>query len=66
MVKPRILDEDACIGVDQIPEEALWHARLGHLNRGDLMMVLTQTRAPYRQQISAELQVAPQRPAYIE
>jgi hypothetical protein len=25
-----IFDEDACIGVDQIPEEALWHARLGH------------------------------------
>ncbi|KAJ5455499.1 uncharacterized protein N7458_003763, partial [Penicillium daleae] len=59
----RILEEDASIGVDQIPEEALWHARLGHLNRGDLRTVLSQTGTPYRQQTNAELQATPQCPA---
>ncbi|KZN87647.1 hypothetical protein EN45_062080 [Penicillium chrysogenum] len=34
-----ILEEDACKGVDQA-SEALWHARMGHLNRGDLRVVL--------------------------
>jgi hypothetical protein len=33
-----ILKEDACKGVDQA-SEALWHARVGHLNRGDLRVV---------------------------
>ena len=31
----KMLEEEACIVVDQALE-ALWHARLGHLNRGDL------------------------------
>ena len=34
-----ILEEDACRAVDQA-SEALWHARMGHLNRGDLRVVL--------------------------
>jgi hypothetical protein len=34
-----LLEEDACKGVDQA-SEALWHARMGHLNRGDLRVVL--------------------------
>ncbi|KAJ5112062.1 hypothetical protein N7532_000107 [Penicillium argentinense] len=48
----QILDEDASRGVDQIPKEALWHARSGHLNRGDLRTVLSQTGTPYQQQTS--------------
>jgi hypothetical protein len=42
-----ILKEDACKGVDQA-SEALWHARVGHLNRGDLRVVLRRTGTPYR------------------
>jgi hypothetical protein len=42
-----ILEEDVCTGVDQA-SEALWHARMGYLNRGDLRVVLRQTGTPYR------------------
>ena len=42
-----ILEEDTCKGVDQA-SEALWHAWMGHLNRGDLRVVLWQTDTPYR------------------
>jgi len=37
-----ILEEDACRGVDQA-SEVLWHARMGHLNRRNLRVVLRQT-----------------------
>ena len=49
-----ILEDDACKGVDQA-SEALWHARMGHLNRGDLRVVLRQTGTPYRPLTQAQL-----------
>ena len=58
----QILEEDACGGVDQA-SEALWHARMGHLNRGDLRVVLRQTGTPYRPLTPSELQATPQCPA---
>ncbi|KAJ5743432.1 hypothetical protein N7533_010534 [Penicillium manginii] len=58
----RILEADAGTGVDQAPE-ALWHARMGHLNRGDLRVVLRQTGTPYRPLTQAQLQATPQCPA---
>jgi transposase InsO family protein len=58
----RILEEDASKGVDQA-SEALWHARMGHLNRGDLRVVLRQTGTPYRPLTQAQLQATPQCPA---
>ncbi|CEJ62707.1 hypothetical protein PMG11_11200 [Penicillium brasilianum] len=58
----RILEEDACTGVGQTTE-ALWHARMGHLNRGDLRVVLRQTGTPYRPLTRAELLATPQCPA---
>ncbi|OKP09992.1 Retrovirus-related Pol polyprotein from transposon TNT 1-94 [Penicillium subrubescens] len=57
-----ILEEDVCTGVDQA-SEALWHARMGHLNRGDLRVVLRQTGTPYRPLTQSELQATPQCPA---
>jgi transposase InsO family protein len=54
-----ILEEDACKGVDQA-SEALWHARMGHLNRGDLRVVLRQTGTPYRPLTRAQLLATPQ------
>jgi transposase InsO family protein len=57
-----ILEEDACKGVDQA-SEALWHARMGHLNRGDLRVVLRQTGTPYRPLTQAQLLATPQCPA---
>jgi hypothetical protein len=58
-----ILKEDASTGDgSQIPEE-LWHARLGHLNRGDLRTVLRQLGTPYRPLSSQELQATPRCPA---
>jgi len=57
-----ILEEDACKGVDQA-SEALWHARMAHLNRGDLRVVLRQTGTPYRPLTQAQLQATPQCPA---
>jgi hypothetical protein len=42
--RPRQLD--SCKGVDQA-SEALWHARMGHLNRGDLRVVLRRTGTPF-------------------
>ncbi|OQE08426.1 hypothetical protein PENFLA_c135G06338 [Penicillium flavigenum] len=54
-----ILEEDACKGVDQA-SEALWHARMGHLNRGDLRVVLRQTGTPYRPLTQAQLLATPQ------
>ncbi|KAJ5267340.1 hypothetical protein N7478_010148 [Penicillium angulare] len=57
-----ILEEDAGKGVDQA-SEALWHARMGHLNRGDLRVVLRQTGTPYRPLTQAQLQATPQCPA---
>jgi transposase InsO family protein len=58
----RILEEDASTGVDQATE-ALWHARMGHLNRGDLRVVLRQTGTPYRPLTQSELLATPQCPA---
>ncbi|KZN87798.1 Retrovirus-related Pol polyprotein from transposon TNT [Penicillium chrysogenum] len=58
-----ILEEDACKGVDQA-SEALWHARMGHLNRGDLRVVLRQTGIPYRPLTQAQLLATPQCPAW--
>jgi hypothetical protein len=49
-----ILEADAGIGVDQA-SEALWHARMGHLNRGDLRVVLRQTGTLYRPLTQAQL-----------
>jgi transposase InsO family protein len=57
-----ILEEDACKGVDQA-SEALWHARMGHLNRGDLRVVLRRTGTPYRPLTQAQLLATPQCPA---
>lgn len=57
-----ILEEDACTGVNQA-SEALWHARMGHLNRGDLRVVLRQTGTPYRPLTRSELLATPQCPA---
>jgi transposase InsO family protein len=57
-----ILEEDACKGVDQA-SEVLWHARMGHLNRGDLRVVLRQTGTPYRPLTQAQLLATPQCPA---
>ncbi|KAJ6050443.1 uncharacterized protein N7446_010552 [Penicillium canescens] len=57
-----ILEEGACKGVDQA-SEALWHARMGHLNRGDLRVVLRQTGTPYRPLTQAQLLATPQCPA---
>jgi hypothetical protein len=57
-----ILEEDICTGVDQA-SEALWHARMGYLNRGDLRVVLRQTGTPYRPLTQAQLLVTPQCPA---
>jgi transposase InsO family protein len=57
-----VLEEDAAGEDRQIPEE-LWHARLGHLNRGDLRIVLRKSGTPYRPLSSAELQATPQCPA---
>ncbi|KAJ5267756.1 hypothetical protein N7478_010564 [Penicillium angulare] len=57
-----ILDADASKGVDQA-SEALWHARMGHLNRGDLRVVLRQTGTPYRPLTQAQLLATPQCPA---
>ena len=54
-----ILEEDACTGVDQATE-ALWHARMGHLNWGDLRVVLRQTGIPYRPLTRTELLGTPQ------
>ncbi|KAJ5202928.1 hypothetical protein N7449_005007 [Penicillium cf. viridicatum] len=59
-----ILEEGACKGVDQA-SEALWHARMGHLNRGDLRVVLRQTGTPYRSLTQAQLLATPQCPACI-
>jgi hypothetical protein len=57
-----ILEEDACIRVYQA-SEALWHARMGHLNRGNLRAVLRQTGTPYRPLTQAQLLATPQCPA---
>ena len=57
-----VLDEDAAGGDCPIPE-GLWHARLGHLNRGDLRVVLGQSGTPYRQLSNQELLATPQCPA---
>ncbi|KAJ6070608.1 hypothetical protein N7467_011927 [Penicillium canescens] len=54
-----ILEADASRGVDQA-SEALWHARMGHLNRGDLRVVLRQTGTPYRPLTQAQLLATPQ------
>lgn len=57
------LEEDASIRVDQETPEELWHARMGHLNRGDLRLVLRQSGTPYRPLTSQELQAMPRCPA---
>ncbi|KAI9037532.1 retrovirus-related Pol polyprotein from transposon TNT 1-94 [Aspergillus affinis] len=57
------LKEDASIGVDQETSEELWHARMGHLNRGDLRLVLRQSGTPYRPLTCQELQATPRCPA---
>lgn len=57
------LEEDASIGVDQETPEELWYARMGHLNRGDLRLVLRQSSTPYRPLTSQELQATPRCPA---
>ncbi|OQD78121.1 hypothetical protein PENANT_c086G01457 [Penicillium antarcticum] len=54
-----ILEEDACKGVDQA-SEVLWHTRMGHLNRGDLRVVLRRTGTPYRPLTQAQLLATPQ------
>lgn len=56
-----VLEEEA-VGDGRKPEE-LWHARLGHLNRGDLRDVLRQSGTPYRPLTSRELQATPRCPA---
>lgn len=55
----RILEADAGKGVDPA-SGALWHARMGHLDRGDLRVVLHQTGTPYRPLTQAQLQAMPQ------
>ncbi|GFF60823.1 retrovirus-related Pol polyprotein from transposon TNT 1-94, partial [Aspergillus udagawae] len=57
------LKDDASIGVDQETPEELWHARMGHLNREDLRLVLRQSGTPYRSLTSQELQATPRCPA---
>jgi hypothetical protein len=57
-----ILKEDTCKVVNQA-SEALWHARMGHLNRGDLRVVLRRTGTPYRPLTQAQLLAMPQCPA---
>jgi hypothetical protein len=57
-----ILKADAGTGVDQA-SEALWHARMGHLNRRDLRVVLRRTGTPYRPLTHAQLLETPQCPA---
>ncbi|KAL1973209.1 hypothetical protein VTN31DRAFT_6751 [Thermomyces dupontii] len=57
------LDEGAHNGYADVQDEALWHARLGHLNLKDSRIVLQQTGTPYRQMTSSELQAMPQCPA---
>jgi hypothetical protein len=56
--KARILEADTGTGVDQAPK-ALWHARIGHLNRGNLRVVLRQTGTLYRPLTQAQLQATP-------
>jgi hypothetical protein len=56
-----VLEEEA-VGDGRKPEE-LWHARLGHLNRGDLQEVLRQSGTPYRPLTSRELQATARCPA---
>lgn len=55
--------QDVSIGGDQETPEELWHARMGHLNRGDLRIILQQSGTPYRPLTSQELQATPQCPA---
>ena len=46
----------------EMPEE-IWHARLGHLNRSDLRILLRQTSTPHQLMSSSELLATPQCPA---
>ena len=55
------LEEEAAGGHE--PSEALWHARLGHLNQGDMRVVLRQSGTPYRPLSGRELQATPRCPA---